>query len=48
VDGCSVQLTPAYSFHSVIIDDKAYMASAEVSALLWHEDIIRDQVCSIL
>ena len=43
---CSQQLTPYYSFHMVKIDDKAYMVSAEVSALLWKEDLIRTKVCS--
>jgi len=32
----------------VMMDDKAYMASAEVSALLWKEDIIRQKVCNFL
>jgi len=44
VELCSVQLTPEYSFHMVKIDEKAYMVSAEVSALLWKEDIIRTKV----
>jgi len=43
---CSMQLTPEYSFHMIKIDDKAYMVSAEVSQLLWTEDIIRRQVSS--
>ena len=41
-----MQLTPEHRFHMVKIDDKAYMASAEVSALLWKEDVIRSKVDS--
>jgi len=44
VHRCRVHLTPEYSFHMVKIDDKAYMVSAEVSALLWNEDVIRQKV----
>ena len=45
---CRVQLTPEYSFHMVKIEDKAYMVSAEVSSLLWSDDVIRQKVCKLL
>jgi len=44
-----VQLTAEHLFHMVKIDDKAYMVSAEVSALFsLKEDTIRSKVSSFL
>lgn len=43
-----MQLTPEYRFHMVKVDDKEYMVSAEVSALLWKEDVIRRKVGNFL
>jgi len=44
---CSVQLTDVYAFHVIVLPFDAgrrYVACAEVSALLWDEDILRTKV----
>jgi hypothetical protein len=42
----SVKLTGEYGFHLIRVDEKAYVASAEVSLLIWKDDLVRTKVCS--
>lgn len=40
----SVKLTNEYGFHLIRVDEKAYVASAEVSLLMWEDDLVRTKV----
>lgn len=47
----SVQLTDNYSFHVIILpfdSGQRYVACAEVSALLWDEDVLRIKVAGLV
>jgi len=47
----SVQLTEKYAFHVIVLphdSHRQYVSCAEVSALLWDEDILRTKVASWL
>jgi len=46
----SVQLTDNYGFHVIILpfdNGRRYVACAEVSALLWDEDVLRTKVAGL-
>jgi len=46
-----VQLTDSHAFHVIILPaepDRRYVVCAEVSALLWDEDVLREKVDSVL
>jgi len=46
----SVQLTDSYAFHVIVLpfeNGQRYVACAEVSALLWDEDILRTKVACL-
>ena len=45
---CSVQLTDEHYAHLVKFDDKLYMLSGEVSALLWQKDILHSMVWQLI
>jgi len=48
---CSVQLTENYSIHVIMLPShgsRRYVACAEVSALIWDEDIVREKVLTAL
>lgn len=41
----SVKLTSEYGFHLIRVDEKAYVTSAEVSLLMWEDDLVRTKAC---
>jgi len=46
----SVQLTDSHAFHIIVLPsetDRRYVACAEVSALLWDEDVLREKVYTL-